>query len=343
MVTNRRIRNGNYSDEEQNNKRFDYLYDYAFPVKKSLDDNKILGGNNHATNRNQFLKKGKKGFEVALFSELKRLQSIGISTPKVGIYIHGFNNDYQESIDELFDLEKELTLVNSYPPLLIGFSWPSSGNVAYYLSDREEARDSVGAFTRFLLDINNLAINNEQDCFSTSYCIAHSMGNYLLRKGMEYLSDTLGSPTGRKLFDETILIAPDLSSKDIELDGKGSYIADFSRRVHVYYSKHDRALKASSIKRFGGKRLGRQGAINYQNLKDNIVVIDAEKYANKVAVKGKIDRQGEQISVHNSHRYQKNILEDIIQVISSIDREQICGREVVENEQPQQNNHYRLL
>ncbi|MFT5450946.1 MAG: esterase/lipase superfamily enzyme [Enterobacterales bacterium] len=332
MVTNRRIKNGIYSDEEQNNNRFDYLYDYAL-----LDDK------SHSTNQKQFLKKGKKGFEVALFSELKRLQSIGISTPKVGIYIHGFNNNYQESIDQLFDLENELTLVNGYPPLLIGFSWPSSGNVAYYLSDREEARDSIGAFTRFLLDINNLAINNEQDCFSTSYCIAHSMGSYLLRKGMEYLSDTLGSPTGRKLFDETILLAPDLSSKDIELDGKGSYIADFSRRVHVYYSKHDRALKASSIKRFGGKRLGRQGAINYQNLKDNVVVVDVKKYANKEAVKGKTDRQGEQVSVHSSHRYQKNILEDIIQVISSIDREQISAREVITTDHRQQNNHYRLL
>jgi esterase/lipase superfamily enzyme len=111
----------------------------------------------------------------------------------------------------------------------------------------------------FLLDINELANRNEKDCFSTSYCIAHSMGNYLLRKGLEYLSGHLGSPRGRMLFDETILLAADISAKDIEVEGKGSYIADFSRRVHVYYSKYDRALKASSVKRFGDNRLGSTG------------------------------------------------------------------------------------
>jgi len=324
MATNRRIRQGVYSDEEQNNKRFDYLYDYQ------------------SADQDRFLKKGKKGFELALLSELKRLQSIGISTPKVGIYIHGFNNNYQQSLDELSALEKSLSAVNGYAPLLIGFSWPSSGKVAYYLSDREEARDSVGAFTRFLMDINDLATRNEQDCFSTSYCISHSMGNYLLRKGMEYLSDALGAPAGRKLFDETIMLAPDLASKDIELDGKGRYIADFSRRVHVYYSKHDRALKASSIKRFGGKRLGRQGALNYRNIKDNVVLIDAVNYANKEAMEGQLDRCGEQVSVHSSYRYQKNILEDVIQVISSIDREQISNRQAITSEETI-NNHFKLL
>lgn len=38
------------------------------------------------------------------FTRLKNEE--GINTPKVGIYIHGFNNNYQDSIDELFDLEK---------------------------------------------------------------------------------------------------------------------------------------------------------------------------------------------------------------------------------------------
>jgi hypothetical protein len=66
------------------------------------------------------------------------------------------------------------------------------------------------------------------------------MGNYLLRKGLEYLSDYLGNLRGRMLFDETILLAADISANDIEVEGKGSYIADFSRRVHVfYYSKYN--------------------------------------------------------------------------------------------------------
>tara|TARA_B100000405_G_C16568337_1_gene368503 strand:- start:157 stop:417 length:261 start_codon:yes stop_codon:yes gene_type:complete len=85
------------------------------------------------------------------------------------------------------------------------------------------------------------------------------MGNYLLRKGLEYLSDQLGSPTGRKLFDETLMMAPDIAAHDIESNGKGRYIASFSRRVHVYFSKHDAVLTASNAKRFGANRLGRHG------------------------------------------------------------------------------------
>lgn len=328
MVTNRRIIRGEYGDEERPNNRFEYQYAY----------------NNKARGSDKFEKAGKKGFEVALLSELKRIkEEDGINTPKVGIYIHGFNNTYQESIDEIYDLESSLHGVCGHPPIIVGFSWPSSGKTPYYLSDREEVRDSVGAFTRFLLEINRLATKNEQDCFSTTFCIAHSMGNYLLRKGMEYLSDHLGSPTGRLLFDETILLAPDLASKDIESDGKGQYIANFSRRVHVYYSKHDRALKASSIKRFGGNRLGRHGANYYDNLPDNVVVVDAKEFANGESISGYKDRIDEQVSVHSSHRYHKEILSDLIQVISSVDRDQIEGREIIVSEDAPMSNHYRLV
>jgi len=327
MVTNRRIIDGKYGDEERLKEKFEYQY--AYNKKKRGED--------------KFEKTGKKGFETALLAELQRLKDEEkINTPKVGIYLHGYNNDYQDSIDEIYDLEKSLKGLYGYSPVIVGFSWPSSGKTINYLSDREEVRDSVGAFTRFLIDTNKLATQNEKDCFSTTFCIAHSMGNYLLRKGLEYLSDYLGTPTGRLLFQETVLLAPDLSSKDIEIDGKGSYIADFSRRVHVYYSKHDRALKASSAKRFGGNRLGRHGANNYNNLSGNVVVIDAKKYANSDAISGSLDRNKDQVSVHSSHRYHKDILSDITQVLASVDREQIKKRAPYLSDGVPMANHFEL-
>ena len=332
MVTNRRIRHGEYSDEEQINYGFDYLYDHM----------------NGPPGTDGFSGRGQRGFEVALRREMLRLKESGVNTPKVGIYLHGFNNPWQESIDELVDLHTALEPVIGYPPLLIGFSWPSSGRVIEYLGDREEVRDSVPAFTRFLRDINNFLIRNERDCFATSFCIAHSMGNYLLRKGMEYLSDHLGTPVGRSMFNETVMLAPDLSSSDIELTGKGSYIADFSRRVHVYYSRFDRALKASSAKRFGGNRLGRHGADDYENLKSNVIVVDADKYANKTSVAnaGLQDRRGGNVSVHSSHRYHPSILADLVHVLSSIDRDIIETRKAASKtpDRPDlPNHHFELI
>ena len=71
-----------------------------------------------------FEKTGKRGFETALLGGLERLKNKeNISTPKVGIYLHAYNNDYQDSIDEIFDLEKSLTELNGYAPVIIvGFS-----------------------------------------------------------------------------------------------------------------------------------------------------------------------------------------------------------------------------
>ncbi|MCG6887037.1 MAG: alpha/beta hydrolase [Proteobacteria bacterium] len=330
MVTSRRVSDGEYGDEEQSRYGYDYLYQYT---------NGAQGGDG-------FDKRGKRGFEMALLSELNRLkQEEGVGTPKVGIYLHGYNNHYQDSIDELVDLHQALSEVVGYAPVLVGFSWPSSGATIDYLADREEVRDSVPAFVRFLLDINTFLVRNERKCFSTSYCIAHSMGNYLLRKGMEYLSDYLGSPEGRMMFSETVMLAPDIASKDIEIDGKGQYIADFSRRVHVYYSKYDRALKASSAKRFGANRLGRHGAEDYTNLADNVVVVDASNFANPDGVEGLKARGDEDVSVHSASRYHPRILKDIEQVLSSYDRGLIPRREeiVPETEHWYRRNHYRLV
>src|SRR5690606_14399754 len=93
MVTNRRIVDGEYSDEERPNKKYKYQYAY----------------NNLERGQDRFEKTGQKGFETALLAELNRLRDEeNESTPKVGIYIHGYNNHYQSSIDELFDFEKAL-------------------------------------------------------------------------------------------------------------------------------------------------------------------------------------------------------------------------------------------
>lgn len=330
MVTNRRIAKGEYGDEEKPNYKFDYLYGHL----------------NGAPGQDGFQSKGRRGFETALLRELLRLRDQqGIATPKIGFYLHGYNNDYQDSIDEIYDLHAALADAIGYEPVIVGFSWPSSGATIEYLEDREEVRDSIPAFVRFLKDINGFIDRNRRDCFATSYCIAHSMGNYLLRKGMEYLSDNLGSPAGRMMFNETVMMAPDLAAKDIELDGKGRYIADFSRRVHVYYSKHDRALKASSAKRFGQNRLGRHGANDYGNLPGNVVLVDTVKYANRGSIDDHnlTDRRGDGVSVHSSHRYHPNILADAVQVLSSIDRDLITTREAKDTEDGPAANHYGLV
>lgn len=345
MVTSRRFRNGRFQDEEE--KDFGYYCLHGYKKGPQGKD----GFNIKASWRD---KPSKQKFKSVLLRELNRLKNEeGVNTPKIGIYLHGYNNDYQDGIDEIVDLEKALRNEIGYSPVIVGFSWPSMGVWPLYLSDREEVRDSVPGFVRFLVDINEFIRENERDCFATSYCIAHSMGNYLLRKGMEYASDNLGTPTGRLMFNETVMIGADIAAKDIEIDGKGRFIAQFSRRVHVYYSKHDRALKASSIKRFGQNRLGRHGANDYQSLPPNVVVIDSKKYANADSMKKARNKAGKPVrarggkkpvSVHSSYRYHPNIVADIVQVLSSVDRSLIPRRQPV-GDAPEGglHNHFELI
>lgn len=333
MATCRRRRGDGYGDEERPDNTSEYLFDHrGGPVKQD-----------------GFNGRGKREFKRRILAELERLKDKeNVKTPKIGLYVHGFNNDWQESIDEAYDFLAELKKQLGYEPILVGYSWPSSGSKGRYLSDREEVRDSVPAFSRFLVDINDLITVNQHKCFSTSFCVAHSLGNYLLRKSMEYMSEHLGRPTERKLFDETVMLSPDLASKDIEQDRKGRYIADFSRRVHVYYSKHDRVLKASSIKRFGADRLGRHGARDYGNLAGNVVLVNTKKFANSASLSQQNlrDRRGAKILVHTAPRYHPDILADVLDVLASHDREVIEGREqIVSSEMPPPGrpNHFRLV
>jgi esterase/lipase superfamily enzyme len=327
MVTCRRKKAGRYTDEERSGHRSEYLFDY----------------DNGKRRKDGFRKSGERAFKRALLAELIRLKDSGIGTPKVGIYLHGYNNDWHDSIDEAFDWHKLVTKELGYSPIVVGFSWPSTGKWTHYLSDREEVRDSVPAFTRFLLDINKFLSVNEKKCFSTAYCVAHSMGNYLLRKGMEYLSDQLGSPYGRMMFSETVMLNPDLASKAIEIGGKADYVRRFSRRVHIYYSKYDRAIKASSVKRFGSKRLGRHGASDYSRVPENVILVNSEIHSNSEVMQGIKDRAGKQVSVHASARYHPAIVSDVVSVLSSVDRGLIQNREPVPSDAGCVRNHYLLV
>ena len=119
-------------------------------------------------------------------------------------------------------------------------------------------------------------------------------------------------------------------------------IAQFSRRVHVYYSKYDRVLKVSSAKRFGRDMLGRHGPEDFGNLAKNVIAINTGKYANSTSMRGYTDRGGNEVSVHSAQKYHKDILSDVAQVISSIDRDHIVGRVAYEEDGVPMSNHYEL-
>jgi len=83
-------------------------------------------------------------------------------------------------------------------------------------------------------------------------------------------------------------------------------------------------------------------AKDYANLPGNVVVVDARIHTNKESIKGYEDRKKNQVSVHSSHRYHKRIMADVVQAISSIDRDQIKDREPYEVDGQPMSNHFKL-
>lgn len=310
------------------------------------------------------------GFYKTLLEEFNRLtrepECRPPLSPKVIVYVHGYNNGYQESIDEIFDLRESLMEHGyEYRPIIIGFSWPASSNIFKYRRDRKKVLASVCAFAKFLGDLK-LVFSNPGDLVT----MGNSTGCYMLRMGFEeyantyahIMATTIASEGGGStdVFGETLLLSADIVAKDIEKDGKGKDIIEYSRCVHVYYSKYDRVLAWSRwLRTFwlptakNRKRLGKNSekAIDYNNLDPNsVVVINTEEYAKKKSMKAQRidekrirDKKGKKVkAVHLAHRYHPRIIWDIVQVISGIKpASSIAGRTDLDPASGLQ-NHYKL-
>jgi esterase/lipase superfamily enzyme len=150
----------------------------------------------------------------------------------VVLFIHGFNESWQRDMDVMqavFDgLGPDVTLV--------GYSWPSQGNILEYLEDRVQAERSATDLLQCLRDL---------ECPNV---IAHSMGNFLLQKALE-------SAGTAPCVDKLVMVAADVPFDALNT----SNIAEMSNKVLVMYCPADGALLGSGIIHLGA-RLGLVGA-----------------------------------------------------------------------------------
>ena len=169
----------------------------------------------------------------------------------------------------------------------IGFSWPSNGNVLDYISDRVEAMQTAPILGNLISYIRNKNPN------AKVHIIAHSMGNYLtcnmlggsVIETFTPLSAT-GNATienqlkrqntdegkGKWFVDRYLMLAPDVERREVtqcDVDGiaggKTDYTGPFYEGIenlveetHVFYSRHDNALKASVVEKEVVNELGQK-------------------------------------------------------------------------------------
>ena len=149
------------------------------------------------------------------------------------VYIHGYNNDFEESVIRAAQIGVDLK-VEGVTAL---FSWPSKGAALAYKADGKTIQASEQHFEAFL---RNIASNPSVDEVNI---LAHSMGNRALLRTVERLAR---DPSfGSKVINQIILAAPDVNTRLFTQLAK--YYPKIAKRTTLYVSSKDLALWSSGI------------------------------------------------------------------------------------------------
>jgi esterase/lipase superfamily enzyme len=184
---------------------------------------------------------------------------------KVLIFIHGYNNNFQESLYRLAQLHADAGM-DSVPIL---FAWPSQGRVAAYAEDKDAATQSRDDLVALLKVVANSPQVGE------IMVLAHSMGCLVTADALRQLRIDRQDRVIARL-RRVILAAPDI---DVDVfRTQLQTIGPLSPPLTLLVSKDDKALAFSNI--IGGSR-ARAGALDIENpavreaaLKAKVQVVD---------------------------------------------------------------------
>lgn len=160
----------------------------------------------------------------------------------VVVFVHGYNNSYQEAVFRLAQLRAEAG--TGVVPVL--FSWPSQGDFRGYVADRDSttyARDDLVQL------LTTLSRSRPEGRVAV---LGHSMGAWLVMEALRQLR-----LQGRD--DVIARLQVGLASPDIDVDvfrAQAAVVGRLSPPLIVLVSHDDRALAVSSRLAGGRPRLG---------------------------------------------------------------------------------------
>jgi esterase/lipase superfamily enzyme len=167
------------------------------------------------------------------------------------IYVHGFSNTFTDAAATAALLATDL----QFPGIVAIFSWPSAGYPSAYPGDEDEVKSSDRALLEF---ISTMRIRTGVE---KVHLVAHSMGNRLVAEALYYAN---GRPEfASVILNHLVLAAPDLYTARYEQTAPS--MQALARRVSLYASDNDQALRCSDTVVHGKRRAGQGG--------DEIVVV----------------------------------------------------------------------
>ena len=210
----------------------------------------------------------------------------------LSLFVHGYNNAWTDAATRYEQIKRDL-FDKSDLGVLVLFSWPSNGSAAGYLPDREDARDSAAQTAELFVRLYEVVSTQqrfaartrdaEKFCRAKVSVIAHSMGNYVVQKGLKIAAERLNSPQLITLVHQLAMVAADVDNdlfqKDRPEEADGSLMSNLCYRIGALYTGLDEVLGASAgLKHFGKRRLGRSGLADASNVWDNVFDFDITEF-----------------------------------------------------------------
>lgn len=250
------------------------------------------------------------------------------------VFLHGFASTFASAMERAAEIAEQYLSVpgeeddKATEPLVFAFSWPSDGEMFRddeggwaYSGDREQAKESGPAMARCAMRLFEYlaTLKRDERCQQRIHLVAHSMGNWALRSGVQAILDfaeTSNVPVPM-VFDNVFLMAADIEADCLEDEHWLAPLFGMARRVHVYHADNDKALSASDLKPNQGNRLGHQGPRNMAVLPDTVRAIDCRDVS---------WTPGDKAVRHQYYRLAPEVIRDVRAVLAGTPEEEMDWR-----------------
>jgi esterase/lipase superfamily enzyme len=263
------------------------------------------------------------------------------------VFIHGFSNSFQDALERAGWISA-FYAAGGFKANMFVFTWPSQGGrlggavpLPYidYEHDRRTAAISgpaVARTMRLLYDFVD-SLPKQDWCFQQLHLLCHSMGNYVLRNGLQswlklpdpivasgppqtltYVDRAVTDPiVTRRTFDQIVLAAADEDDDAFDDVHKLEMLPRLGNAITIYHTKKDWVLNTLSSKtKFNGPRLGTNGPDNMAAISDKVSAIDVSD----------VFTYTEDFEGHQYYRKVPAIRDDIVAVLNGTRPTQIANR-----------------
>ena len=180
-------------------------------------------------------------------------------TSDILVFIHGAGNSFTDAAVTAALMAEQYSEPEA-PVCPFFFSYPANGSSdpLNYLADRDDADLSGFAMARSFGKLVDFLIARKvaTNCGQRIHLLAHSLGNFALRKAVTTI-DTNPSYRSLRLFDTVFLAHADEDEDTLVHADKMRHLTRLTDRIVVYYDRTDKLLRLSDTVHMN--RLGQTG------------------------------------------------------------------------------------